>query len=519
VGTDNVLLAGACAIFTQNATITKNGNTVQIVVPMQFLGNAPVTFAAYARIFEMDETQTVPVKVGEFSFAPTSADPTTFTSIAPTSGTGNTQTFRIVVSAPASNFQNVSLLLAPTLNGANACLVEVGPYLTQLLNDAGDQYQAAETGSSATILSNSQCSVDPGAVRVRPNGAVWTIDIPVAFKAAFIGPKKSYVALNNSGNFVERGTFEVTAGPPPPAATPAVISLTPTTGSGATLQLTGLFEHTGGPTQHYRAYILILPTPNVANYTAQGTCLVEYNRISNGIRLINDAGDNWLGPEIGEIVRPGAPDLANSQCTVHTAATVIAMTGNRISVTVNVTLKPSMNGVLGTFLQELDVTGKWTGMTQFGNWVLTPIPNKPGPSIFAIGPISGTGATAPLRAVVNHSAGVNNLSLVSILVADAISSKAACQVIYMPGSGVNLINDDGTALAGPYLTPGTSGTLSNSRCTIVGAADGTGSLLHLNVTATFHSAFAGTKNIYAVAFDNAGLLTHWVQGGVWTVPQ
>ena len=129
------------------------------------------------------------------------------------------------------------------------------------------------------------------------------------------------------------------------------------------LQLTGVFEHSGGSPQHYLAYILLLPTPNVSNYTAKGTCLVEYNRISNGMRLINDAGDNWLGPQSGEIIRPGAPNLSNSRCTLNTAATAIGMNGNRMSVTVNVTLKPIMSGVLGSFLQEFDVTEKWTGMT------------------------------------------------------------------------------------------------------------------------------------------------------------
>ena len=77
---------------------------------------------------------------------------------------------------------------------------------------------------------------------------------------------------------------------------------------------------------------------------------------------------------------------------------------------------------------------------------------------------------------------------------------------------MNLINDDGTALAGPNLILGTAATLSNSRCTInsVGAsASGTGNQFNLNVPVTFHAPFTGTKNVYAVAFDNAGLLTHW----------
>src|SRR5215204_5388808 len=53
--------------------------------------------------------------------------------------------------------------------------------------------------------------------------------------------------------------------------------------------------YTGGATQHYLGYILFLPTPNVVNYRATGSCLVEYNRISHGMRLIDNAGTGWLG--------------------------------------------------------------------------------------------------------------------------------------------------------------------------------------------------------------------------------
>ena len=75
------------------------------------------------------------------------------------------------------------------------------------------------------------------------------------------------------------------------------------------------------------------------------------------------------------------------------------------------------------------------GYDEFGNWVLTPIPEKPGPSIVAIGPSAGAGRFVTLQAVVRHSGGFNNLSLLSILVADAISSKARLGPCYRPESG------------------------------------------------------------------------------------
>ena len=58
---------------------------------------------------------------------------------------------------------------------------------------------------------------------------------------------------------------------------------------------TGTYSHSAGVDSLYLMYMLFLPTPNVVNFVAQGSCLVEYNRISNGMRLIDDAGTGWLG--------------------------------------------------------------------------------------------------------------------------------------------------------------------------------------------------------------------------------
>ena len=67
-------------------------------------------------------------------------------------------------------------------------------------------------------------------------------------------------------------------------AQPSVVSLAPLNGSGPTATFTSVYRHTGGVDQIYLAYLLILPTPNVVQYTATGSCLIEYNRFANGKR-------------------------------------------------------------------------------------------------------------------------------------------------------------------------------------------------------------------------------------------
>ena len=147
----------------------------------------------------------------------------------------------------------------------------------------------------------------------------------------------------------------------------AVETLSPLVGSGSGGTFTATFSHGGGANQLYLGYILFLPTPNVVNYVATGSCLVEYNRISHGMRLIDDPGTGWLGPISGVVISPTAGTLTNNQCTVNIAGSSASISGNTMTMTVPVTFKGAVTPIMGTFLQALDVKGDWTGMTQFGN--------------------------------------------------------------------------------------------------------------------------------------------------------
>ena len=161
--------------------------------------------------------------------------------------------------------------------------------------------------------------------------------------------------------------------PTPATGSPSVLSFSPRSGAAITGVFTASYSHPSGKAGHYLGYMLFLPTPNVVNYVATGSCLVEYNRISNGMRLINDAGTGWLGGESGVPVGAAGTTLSNSYCTLDTTQSGARFSGNNMYVDARVTFKAPLNGVLGTFLQELDVNGVWTGMTQFGNWLAFPV--------------------------------------------------------------------------------------------------------------------------------------------------
>jgi len=87
-----------------------------------------------------------------------------------------------------------------------------------------------------------------------------------------------------------------------------------------------------------------------------------------------------------------------------------------------------------------------------------------------------------------------------------------------PSNALYLANDAG-AWQGP-VTVGKGKTLKNSQCTVhVGSSSvkTSGKTLTLNLSVTFNTGFAGTKNIYmevANATQNSG----WSLEGSWLVP-
>jgi hypothetical protein len=297
------------------------------------------------------------------------------------------------------------------------------------------------------------------------------------------------------------------------SAQPSVISLVPLNGSGTTATFTSVYRHTGGVNQNYLGYLLILPTPNIVWFTATGSCLIEHNRISNGMRLINDAGTGWLGGDSGVPVGAGGTILTNSYCTVNTTQVTRTLVGNDMTVTVPVTFKGTLTGAMGTFLQSLDVTGVWTGMTQFGNWTSTAITTpKPGPYVRQVLVPAYDKVPTKVDAYSGHSSGLDALYTVNVLVAENIvGGTRRCHIIYFGGTReLRLVNDAGTGFT-------TNSPQQNSTCAIGRVrpneemfASGQGNELFLHIPMVFNPDITTRLNVWVNTFDNSGNLTHWI---------
>ena len=518
-GGDWLTVTGCGAYCGTPKTITVAVNPSQTLAAGTYTGQ--VVMSEYYSSMSMTVPVTLVVGTTPATPAATTASPST--------GSGTTQTFTATYSDGngAADISVVYFLVNSTLDGSNACFIEYNRAANsfRLMNDAGTTWSTSVSAGSGST-SNSQCTLNGSGAAGTASGNSLSMMISLAFQESFSGAKNLYGLAIDSGNISSGwkalGSWTIPSSATPP--TPGLVSLSPVSGGGTSGTFTAVFRHGGGQPQHYLGYLLFLPTPNIVWFTAQGSCLIEYNRISNGMRLITDSGTAWLGPPQGVPVAPTTPPLSNNACTVNVAGANASFSGTEMTVTVPVVFKSAgLTGVLGTFTQELDVNGQWTDMRQFGNWVLPGAPIKSGPAVVGLTPTQTAGNSATFTATGSHTAGVAQIGLFHLLIADRVVGGAACQIVYFAfDDTVALINDAGTDFAGAGRVPrGSANTLANSRCSVNVAAmtrSVAGNNVSVSYPLTFNtSTFGGAKNVYLNTFDLSGNLSHWVQGGSITI--
>ena len=439
-------------------------------------------------------------------------------SITPQTGSGYEATFQVKVPTPAG--LGAFIGLDSTIAGCSVFLDSSNNF--NLFNGALNSPLVGGKAGSQGWISNGLCELNlalsgRSSVEYSTDWDIQTFTYSLKFSRALDGKSGFRISWNPpfAGFTWKVANADGTITP----LQQDVISLAPTSGAGVGPQVfRGEFAHPGGVNQIYLGYLLILPTPNVVNFTARGSCLIEYNRISDGMRLIDNQGTGWLGKLSGET----SGTLSNNFCSINIDGKTVTRTAYSLAYTVPVTLKPALGPVLGTFLQSEDVTGQWTGMTQFGNWVLPGAPQtRPGPQVLSLG--STASASSAYTFNLNVGSTGTPIEMVHLLISDKIVGGQPCQVVYFaPTNSLNLINEEGTALvASVNPRVGDPVMLSNRRCSVSASSvvkTGTLNNLQLTIPVQFDRIiFQGQKSAYGIVFDNSGLVSHWVQGAVLDV--
>ncbi len=198
----------------------------------------------------------------------------------------------------------------------------------------------------------------------------------------------------------------------------------------------------------------------------------------------------------------GGEDRASGLALFSGATIVVGMTGSTDFPTTSGALQPSAPTPYNGFVARIGVQ-EWP------------------PTLQAISPASGSGATQVFSVQASDPNGFQDIIRIQLLWNSAMTAANGCLVNYLPQyNALLLLNDAATQWLGP-VAAGSSGILENSQCRINAAsvtAGGSGNLLTLNVPVTFKPGFAGAKGIYAELLDGTYLAFPWQTVGSWTVP-
>jgi hypothetical protein len=123
---------------------------------------------------------------------------------------------------------------------------------------------------------------------------------------------------------------------------PTNVSVTPSTGTGMSQTFTAVYSDAGGYPQMQVAMILIQP-PSFTSYGFYD-CFAYYNKWSNGLYLLADAGGPWLGP----ITAGASGTLSNSQCTLDGAGSSVNGSANTLTVGYSITFNGMGTWTVGT---------------------------------------------------------------------------------------------------------------------------------------------------------------------------
>jgi hypothetical protein len=133
--------------------------------------------------------------------------------VSPNSGSGSSVTFALSVtdSGGYASVTQADLFVGSSVGAANSCYFEFDqPNSIYLQNNANTSWSGATVGT-ATVLRNSQCSINASQVTVSRSGNTITVNVPVTFLInqttawglfGFAADSTRYTGWQNSGTWI-----------------------------------------------------------------------------------------------------------------------------------------------------------------------------------------------------------------------------------------------------------------------------------------------------------------------------
>ncbi|MEO8025437.1 MAG: BACON domain-containing carbohydrate-binding protein [Bryobacteraceae bacterium] len=352
-----------------NWTATSNAGWITIIGGNSGSANGTVNYTVASNTSNSSRTGSMTIAGNVFTVTQsgtTANSVPTVSTLNPTAGSGSGQLFSMQFSDSAG-YQAlgvVNVLINTFLDGRKACYLAYSqPTNTlYLVPDTGDGTNLVGKVMNGTgTLSNGQCNINLALSSAVGSGSVLTLNLSISFDSSFGGNRVVYLAAGDTGSqnsgWKTMGIYGVT---PMPTSYPSASSVTPSTQTASNGTFSFAFDDSSSATNLQTAWVLVNSALDGRN-----ACSLAYYRPTNEIFLVPDNGD---GANAIRAIVTGSATLSNSQCTVTGLG--VNFNGKRLTLTLNIALKPSFGGpkLIWSAAQTMGGGGT-SAWTPVGTWL------------------------------------------------------------------------------------------------------------------------------------------------------
>lgn len=299
-------------------------------------------------------------------------------------------------------------------------------------------------------------------------------------------------------DYVRLGERIVAIDTPSPAnSTPKPDAVSPDAGSGSGT-LTFTFSDPNGANSLNVINVLINSALDGAN-----ACYLAYV-VPAGLLVLVDA------PPGQEILYLGSGSLVqNNQCQILGTGSSAFVSGNTLTLTLNIVFKPAFQGRKAIYLAANDASGANSGWQAMGVRYIT-IPSSPAPQINSLTPGRVFARRQQIVATYSHPSGIAALQNLWILINTALDGQNACFLIYsVPIATFFLARDLGPLEIDTWQ----NGSMANNQCRVYQSTSfvtTSGNTVTLSLDVEFLLPLSsGNRIIYGAASETSNAASPW----------
>ena len=360
VGTAATIENTRCSIALGGASALASGTNVNLTLPVAFKGGMTGQQTIY--LYTQDRAGAYAGWDARGSWeAPSGNRAPSTISVAPSAGSGASQTFTFTVADPdgAEDLLGMMILVSPATGNGKACLLyyDRAASLIALADDSLAFPWAGYLGTPR-MFENERCSVALGGASASASGTNVSLRLPITFKSGFTGHQIIRLYTQDragaAAGWDVRGSWDVPAG----NRAPSTISVSPSAGAGVSRTFTFTVADPDGADDLLGMMILINPVAGKA-------CVLYYDRPTSLVAL---ADDTLMFPWAGYIGTVAL--IQNDRCAVALGGATASVSGTHLSLSLPITFKSTLTGRLAISLFTQDRAGARAGWNSHAAWDL-----------------------------------------------------------------------------------------------------------------------------------------------------